>query len=258
MLKEKQMKLNRIPSLLALLCFFIPTTTNASSSDIYWYLASSMTKPGKELVQRFNDQQHSFQVVLITGGSGQLLAKISSSKTGDLYTPAAMPYVQHVKKIDLLFSVVPFLIQTPVFALSTNGRKKINSWDDLTTPGIRIGLGNPKTMALGKSYEQIKEKMGTKLSDKISANKVVEGVNVSQIINYLKTGIIDAGIAFDSTARANKLQYISIPTVYRHQEIAPLIRLKCESNKTNSNLFTEFIFDNMDIFEKHGFRSANR
>ena len=100
--------------------------------------------------------------------------------------------------------------------------------------------------------------MGTELSDNMNANKVVEGVNVSQIINYLKTGIIDAGIAFDSTARANKLQYISIPTAYRHQEIAPLIRLKCESNKINSNLFTGFIFDNMSIFEEHGFRPATR
>ena len=64
--------------------------------------------------------------------------------------------------------------------------KKISVWDDLLNPGVRIGLGNSKTMALGRSYEKIKEKMGTKLTGKIDANKVVEGVNVSQIVNYLK------------------------------------------------------------------------
>ena len=35
----------------------------ASATDLYWYLASSMTKPGKELVKQFNDEKHPFQVV---------------------------------------------------------------------------------------------------------------------------------------------------------------------------------------------------
>ncbi len=212
-----------------------------------------MTKPGKELVKQFNDEKHPFQVVLISGGSGQLLAKISSSRKGDLYTPAAMSYVQHVEKIDLLGVVVPLLVQTPVFALSVKGKQKISVWNDLINPGVRIGLGNSKTMALGRSYEKIKEKMGTKLTGQIDTNKVVEGVNVSQIVNYLKQNIIDAGIAFDSTARANGLKYISIPVAYRHEETAPLIRLNSETSRAHSTLFTEFFFANMAVFEKYGF-----
>ncbi len=113
-------------------------------------------------------------------------------------------------------------------------------------------------MALGRSYEQIKEKMGIKRTGQIDANKVVEVVNVSQIVNYLKKNIIDAGIAFDSTARANGLEYVSIPAAYSHHETAPLIRLTSETNGANSSLFTEFILANMDIFEKYGFRSAGR
>lgn len=236
----------------------VSCAASAHSTDLYWYLASSMTKPGKELVTRFNNENHPFHVVLISGGSGQLLAKISSSKKGDLYTPAAMTYVQHVERIGLLASAVPLLVQTPVFALSTAGEQKINSWEDLTSPGVRIGLGNPKTMALGRSYEEIKNKMEPSVNAKFTANNIVEALNVSQIINYLKTGIIDAGITFDSTARANNLHYIAIPKAYRHQEIAPLIRLKSEADRTNSDLFIEFIAANMAVFEKHGFQPASR
>ncbi len=257
MSKEKKMNHCRI-TLFVVLLTLILTSAMASATDLYWYLAASMTKPGKEIVKLFNNEEHSFQVILISGGSGQLLAKISSSRKGDLYTPAAMSYVQHVEKIDLLGSVVPLIVQTPVFALSASGKQKISSWDDLTTPGIRIGLGNSKTMALGKSYERIKEKMGAKLAGEIAANKVVEGVNVSQIVNYLKTDIIDAGIAFDSTARSSNLNYIPVPAGYNHQETAPLIRLKSEGNKGNTTLFTEFILANMVIFEKYGFMAAGR
>ena len=257
MRKEKHMKKNFMICLLVL-GVLLPCAATVFATDLYWYLASSMTKPGKELVTRFNNENHPFQVVLISGGSGQLLAKISSSKKGALYTPATMTYVQHVERIGLLASAVPLLVQTPVFALSTAGEQKIKSWEDLTSPGVRIGLGNPKTMALGRSYEAIKNKMGPALSAKITGNKVVDALNVSQIINYLKTGIIDAGITFDSTARVNNLHYIPIPKAYRHQEIAPLIRLKSEADRTNSDLFTEFIAANMAIFEKHGFQPASR
>lgn len=251
------MSKKRIVYLLILTTLTFSTGT-AIATDLYWYLAASMTKPGKELVTSFNSEKHPFKVVLISGGSGLLLAKISSSRKGDLYTPAAMTYAQHLEKIGLVASVTPLLIQTPVFALSTTGKDKVNSWEDLMTPGVRIGLGNPKTMALGKSYEKIKKKMSPDLHTKIAANKVVDGLNVSQIVNYLKTNIIDAGISFDSTARANKLDYIVIPKTYNHQEIAPLIRLKSETNRTNSDLFIKFIAANMAIFKKHGFQPANR
>jgi len=245
-------------TLFVVLLNLVLTSAIASATDLYWYLAASMIKPGKEIVKLFNNDGHPFQVILITAGSGQLLAKISSSRKGDLYTPAAMNYVQHVEKIDLLDSVVPLVVQTPVFALSASGKQKISSWDDLTTPGIRIGLGNSRTMALGKSYEKIKEKMGEQLTGQIAANKVVEGVNVGQIINYLKTDIIDAGIAFDTTAKASNLNYISIPAGYNHQETAPLIRLKSQGNSGNTTLFTEFILANIAIFEKYGFMAAGR
>jgi molybdate transport system substrate-binding protein len=228
-----------------------------SAAEVYWYLASSLTKPGKELVETFNRNDHKLRVILITGGSGQLLSKISSAKKGDLYTPAAMSYVARAKKLNLLKNNFPLITQTPVFALSANGMKKIHNWSELTKPGIRIGLGNPRTMALGRTFQQIQKKIGPESAARFSKNMVVEGVNLSQIINYLKAGIIDAGIAFESTARANNLRFINIPPDYNHLEQAPLIRLKYEKNTKNTDLFINFIMNNLAIFKNHGFRPVN-
>lgn len=229
-----------------------------SAADLYWYLASSMTRPGQEMVETFNRGDHPFTVILISGGSGQLLSKITAAGKGDLYTPAAFSYVAKAEGLGLLKSHSPLIIQTPVFALSVSGKEKIHSWSDLIKPGMRIGLGNSKTMALGRSYLQIKEKMGPELTAKMSRNMVVEAVNVSQIINYLKSDIVDAGIAFDSTAKANKLSYIEIPAPYNQPETAPLIRLQSEANGDNSSLFIDFIMANLAIFDKHGFRPVGQ
>lgn len=244
------------------ICFAVVAVTMfsrpVSAADLYWYLGASMTKPGKEMVETFNRGDHPFTVILITGGSGQLLSKITAAGKGDLYTPASLSYVAKTKNLGLLKTHSPLIVQTPVFALSADGRQKIHNWSDLTGPEIRIGLGNPKTMALGRSYLRIQEKMGPELTAQLNRNKVVEAVNISQIINYLKSDIVDAGIAFDSTARANNLNYIEIPEAYNHQEIAPLIILKCEANEENTQLFIDFIMNNLAFFEKHGFKGVEQ
>lgn len=103
-----------------------------SAADLYWYLAASMTKPGNEMVETFNRGDHPFTVILITGGSGQLLSKITAAGKGDLYTPAAMSYVAKAESLGLLKSHRPLIVQTPVFALSASGRQKIHNWSDLT------------------------------------------------------------------------------------------------------------------------------
>ncbi len=228
----------------------------AAAIDLYWYLASALNKPGQEIVNVFNRGDHSFTVILISGGSGHLLSRLSTARKGDLYTPASTSYVSRVESLGLLKAQRPFMAQTPVFGLSVSGREKVKSWSDLTKSGIRIGLGNPKTMALGLAFQQIKERMEPEQATQILLNKVVEGMSVSQLINYLKADIVDAVIVFDSTAIANGLAYIEIPARYNHQEVAPLIRLTSETNEKNTSVFIDFIMANIAIFEKHGFNPA--
>jgi len=252
------MKLKQLGSIWFAVAILMAFSRSVTAADLYWYLGAAMTKPGREMVETFNRGDHPFTVILITGGSGQLLSKIAAAGKGDLYAPAALSYVAKAEGLGLLKSHRPLIAQTPVFALSASGKQKIHNWSDLTGPGVRIGLGNPKTMALGRSYLQIQEKMGPELTARFTRNKVVETVNLSQLINYLKADIIDAGIAFDSTAGANNLGYIEIPAAYNHPEIAPLIRLTSEANEENTSLFINFIMGNLAIFEKHGFRSVEQ
>jgi len=76
-----------------ILLLFVSNVTY--SKDIYWYLAASMTKPAKEIVARFNEE-HKDKILLITGGSGELLSKIYAAKRGDLYTPAEESFLKRL------------------------------------------------------------------------------------------------------------------------------------------------------------------
>jgi molybdate transport system substrate-binding protein len=223
------------------------------NTQIYWYLASSMTKPGKEIVDKFNKNSKDIKVNLITGGSGQLLSKILLSKKADIYTPASVSFMKKAEKDNVVEKSFLMLKQTPVFAISPKTNKKINRFEDLYNKEIRIAFGKENTMALGKLYKNIENKMDKNTQKKLRDNMVVKAINISQIVNYLKTNTVDAGILFDSTAKANNLKYIEIPKKFKVEAKVNTLLLNTSKNKQASEDFIKFIFENKRIFEKYGF-----
>ncbi|MGA1847456.1 molybdate ABC transporter substrate-binding protein [Deferribacter abyssi] len=228
------------------------------SYEIYFYVAASMTKPAKEVVRKFNSQSKVDHIILITGGSGQLLNKIIFSKKGDVYLPASKSFKDKAEKAGIVLETISFLYQTPVFGLSEIGEREIKSFEDLAYKEVRIALGNPKTMALGKIYEDIKIKMPKNLASGIEKNMVVLALNVSQIVNYLKTNTVDAGIIFDSVARVNSFTYLKFPDNYAEKDVASINLLKFSKDMEKVKRFISFLVKNKDVFKKYGFEVIDK
>ncbi len=228
--------------------------TDLVASEIYWYLASSMAKPGREITHAFNQRNGSPQVFLIIGGSGQLLSKIYLAKKGGIYTPASRVFLQKAIKLGVADDYQILLRQKHVFALSASGEKKISSFSDLAAPTVKIALGNPGTMAIGESYLHIEKKMEKGIADKIRKNTSVVALNISQIVNYLLKDVVDAGVIFDSTARANNLRYVDLPKSCNRVNSAFLVRLTYGNKTADLAEFERFIFKQAGIFEKYGFK----
>lgn len=212
-----------------------------------------MIKPGKEITKKFN-AQGKFKVYMVSGSSGQLLSKIFFAKKGDLFTPSSKFFFDKSKEKNIVKESCILLEQAPVVGLSEAGSRKIQSFNDLSKEGIKIALGNPKTMTLGKTYLQIEKKLGKKIAGRIRNNVSVEVININQVVNYLKTDIVDAGIIFDSIGRVNQLKFIAIPERFNISTVkAFMILLNFSKNIDEARQFKEFIFSQKAIFEKHGF-----
>jgi len=229
---------------------------NLYAAEIQWFLAASLSKPAREIVNQFNIQAEDCAVLPVVGGSGQLLSKITLSKKGDLYSPASVEFLQRAQTLGIVADSRLLLKQFPVFGLSTVGAQKISSFEDLTAQHIKIALGNPKTMALGNSYLKIEKKMAPALAAQIRRNTKVEAINVNQIVSYLLLGVIDAGTIFDTVAKANRIPYITIPKEYNVETSSYLIRLIYTKKRNRSCVaqFLKFIVVQDDTFSKFGFR----
>jgi len=236
-----------------MLCF-LSISLCAAKQKLYWYLASSMLKPGKEIVHKFNSEKHDFKVLLVIGGSGHLISKIQLSEKGDLYTPASKYFLNRALESGLVLDYQKLLIQKPVFGLYKSNKNSCSAFSDLLESNIKLAVGNPKTMALGMIYYVAKTKMDKLLVEKLKDNEIVYAISVAQIVNYVLSGVVDAGLMFDTVAKANGLSYIKIPEKYCSGEYAYLATLKCSSNKKNVELFKKFILKQETIFQKYCFQ----
>lgn len=230
---------------------FVLLSSFGFAKEIYWYAAASATKPAQEIVEKFNFASKETKVILITGGSGELLNKILLSKVGDIYSPANLEYAKLAEeKLDYEYDKL--LIQTIVIGLSQNGEKKVKSFFDLFNKEIKIAIGNPDTMAIGKTfYKNIMPTLKDK--EKLKKNILIDPVNISQTVNYLKSNTVDAGLLFDSTAKANKLKYINLPKEYEFSDFYYIGITKFCSNKEEAYNFINFVRAQKEIFEKYGF-----
>lgn len=242
--------------LLLFICLLF-SRSSVQACELYWYLAASMSKPAKVIVRQYNAQTDDCHVYLIVGGSGQLLNKLRLSQKGDLYTPASESFLNRAKQSKLVKEHKRLLRQTPVFGISQSASNKIKTFEDLLTPGVKIALGNPGTMALGKTYQKLESKMPSEIRGKIKANTLLNAINVNQIVNYLLSNTVDAGITFDTTARANGIKQISIPSQYNISTQSYLAILNTTDAYPEAKKFQTYVLNQKQVFQKFGFSLAN-
>ena len=78
------------------------------------------------------------------------------------------------------------VLHTPVVAVNRSSADKVKEFSDLAKPGLRVGLGDPKAMALGRTAEDILK--NSKLKDAILKNVVVRAATVKQLTLYVVKG----------------------------------------------------------------------
>ena len=231
-------------------------TIQLSAEEIFWYVGAAFVKPAKEIAVQFENKFNNSEVVIISGGSQILLQKIILSKKGDIFLPGGKHYGKLAKNKGLVIYSKNFIEQVPVFALSEKGSEKIKIFSDIYKKNIKIALGNEKTMALGKIYLKIREKMPARIRNSIDNKCIIKGTDVSQIANYIKMNIVDAGTIFKSVAKVFHLKFIEIPAQYLVIDNGPLIMLKLSKNKKLSEKFFNFIISKKGIFQKYGYKTC--
>ncbi len=212
-----------------------------------------------ELTQDFTTET-GIEVKIEYSGAGKLLARLKATGQGDVYLPGSHFYVEKLRAEGDVLSFHPVVLHTPVLAVWRKTRKNIHKFADLVARDVRLGLGDPQAMALGRTAEEILRKSGT--AEKILPNVTVRAATVKQLALYVTRGDVDAGIIgrADAVQFQDSLRMIELDKSWYTPEVITAAVLKTSRDPEKARKLATFLTtaSAIKIFEKYGFLPLNR
>ena len=224
------------------------------SADLLLFAGAGLRQPTDQLIETF--QKETGHTVRVTyAGSGQLMSSILASGQGDLFMPGSLFYIEKLEKMGRIDSFKKMAAHTAVIGVNIHKGNLIRSLDDLALPGLRLALGDPKAMALGRTALTILSH--SPLKDVILKNVVVYGATVKQLAIYVSQGDVDAAIIgrADAFQFRDTIQLVPIPQDYFQPETIAIAVLKDSKHPEAASRFRDFMASKQGIavFEHFGF-----
>lgn len=166
---------------------------------ILLYCGAGIKPPVDELVGTFS-RENNVRLDVDYAGSEVLLSRIKLNRKGDLYMPGDAHYVDQADREGFILSRRPVCYFVPTILVRKGNPKEISGLEDLLTPGVRLGLGDPRACAIGRKAKGIFEKNGIPWAD-VEKDLRYQSLTVNELGLQIQTGSLDAVIVWDAIAR---------------------------------------------------------
>lgn len=218
--------------------------------------AISLSNALQEIKPLYQQSKPQFGVTYNFGASGALQQQIEQGAPVDVFISAAVKQMDSLHKKGLLVEDTRVNLLTNKLVLITpkNG-PEIRSFEDLINSDIkRIAMGEPKSVPAGQYAQEVLTNL--RLFNAVKS-KLVLANNVRQVLTFVETGNVDAGIVYLTDAKeSNQLQIRATAPENLHSPIVyPVAVLKSSKNIPNATEFVKFLTTNpaKQVFKKYGF-----
>ena len=216
------------------------------------HCAASLRTPVEEIARSYFTET-GVQIQLQYGGSQQLLAAISATRTGDLFIPAAHQYLAPAQERGELGEVFPLASMRVVVAVKAGNPKGIASLADLLKPGVRVSLPDPESAAAGMLARAA---LGENWKPLMAA-AVVTKPTVTDSTNDVKLGSADACLVFNAVAaQFPGLEVVAIPELAEARAGVVAAVLNVSTQFDRATQFARFLAAPATggvVFKKHGY-----
>jgi len=231
---------------------FINSCGSQKENRITVLAAAGLKEPMTQLVEQYKKEHPKSDLILVLGGSGDLLAMLKNGK-GDLYIPASDYYMKRAVGLKLVDpqTVKVVAYHVPVLVVRKDKAGQIKTFKDLINADLRIGLGDSKAAAIGKLSDEILNRTG--IYQKVLPKIVVRTPTVNQLLVYLKTGQIDAAIVWKELTPLLGKDFIVIPIggdFYRKVTAGVTTFSK---NRKGALDFENYLIEHRNTFQRAGF-----
>lgn len=202
--------------------------------------AASLTNLLTEAKSRFESEHSSVRIRLNLGSSGALQQQIEQGAPVDLFIAAATgPIDSLVGKGLIDQGAVSTLAFNKVVLIRSVANEAVNGWADLEK-ARRVALGNPAHVPAGQYGKAVLEKLNLW---GLVEPRVILGEDVRQVLQYVQSGEVDAGIVYQTDAAgADKVIIVAEAPAGSHPPVVyPMAPLKGARQPAEAKQFADFL-----------------
>jgi len=216
------------------------------------YSGAGLRPPVAELVEVFS-KRHDVKVETIYTGSGLLLSQMALSERGDIYIPGDQFFMQQAVDRGFIVAQADAAYFIPVIGVQKGNPEGITGLKDLTREDLKVGLGEAKACAVGRSAVVMLTRAG--ILDQVKPDYTATTVN--ELGNHLKLKTLDAAIIWDAVARfyPDEVDIVDIEPAYREVLTVPVGVLRFTKNRELAQAFMALVSgdEGKRTFSRHGY-----
>ncbi|MDP1442089.1 molybdate ABC transporter substrate-binding protein [Priestia megaterium] len=225
----------------------VEVTTSAAAS-----LQDALTK----IEKRYEKEHKNIDLKFNFGASGALKQQIEQGAPVDLFFSAAEDkFDELVQKGEIDKSQGVDLVGNDlVLVVPKDTKKPIKDFTDLSTKADKIALGTPDAVPAGNYAKQTLEKLN--IWNEVS-KKVVYAKDVRQVLSYVETGNVDAGIVYKTDALiSDKVKIVATADEKNHDPIIyPVGIIKDTKHPKEAKAFYQYLQgkEALNVLKEYGF-----
>ena len=222
--------------------------------------AASLKDIMEEIELLYQKEHPETKIIYNFASSGSLKRQIEQGAPVDVFISAASDQMDALEKQELLLTETrrDLLKNQIVLITPASNRKnnlKIDDFYDLTTKKVtRIALGEPKSVPAGKYAHEVLNYF--KIADKVNS-RAIYAKDVRQVLNYVATDNVDAGIVYRTDAQfSDRVQIVATAPEKTHSPVIySIAALEDSDDPEAANELIEFLTtpEAQAIFKEYGF-----
>lgn len=219
--------------------------------------AASLQDVLNKIATQYEKENPNVSITYNLGGSGALQQQISNGAPVDLFFSAAEDkYDQLVEKGLIEKKLGTDLVGNELVLVVGKDSQNIKRFEDLIKVK-KIAVGTPETVPAGQYATETLENLDLL---KEVEQRIVYAKDVRQVLTYVETGNVDAGIVYKTDAMISSK--VKVAAVAREDTHSPIIYpvgvIKETSHRKEAEQFYKYLQkeETLNTFEKFGFKKV--
>jgi molybdate transport system substrate-binding protein len=226
-------------------------------TEIIVSAAISLKDALDEIAHLYEAANPNVSVAATYGASGTLEIQIEQGAPVDVFISAGAKQMDQLEAKGLLLEGTrkDLLHNEIVLIVPSDSSLRISSFQDLTRTDVKqVALGEPKTVPAGQYAKEVLTNLG--IYDAVNS-KAVLAKDVRQVLTYVETGNVDAGIVYRTDAlTSSQVKIVARAPEKSHAPVVyPVAAIKSSKNPAVARDFTNFLSGPQarTVFQKYGF-----